>query len=96
MLRGKVHIPSDIDATTTLVLEEIIRIFDTLQNEHIKIRLGAEDFKYYWHRVQEKTSSLISGIHFGHYKTATYSATLTGFFARKITMIARWGCPLDC
>ncbi len=88
MLCGEVHIPSDIDATTTLVLEEIIRLFDTLQDGHIEIRLGAEEFKYYWRRVQEKTSSLISGIHFGHYKTATYSATLTDFFARKITMIA--------
>jgi hypothetical protein len=36
---------------------------------------------------------LISGIHFGHYKTATYSAILTDFFAWKITMIARCGCP---
>jgi hypothetical protein len=54
MLRGEVHIPSDVDATTTLVLEEIIQLFNTLQDGHIEIRLGAEDFKYYWHRVQEK------------------------------------------
>ncbi len=93
MLRNKVHIPSDVDMTTTLVLEEIIQLFDTLQDGHIKITLGAEDFKYYWQRVHEKTSSSISGIHFGHYKTATYSETLTDFFARKITMIARCGCP---
>jgi hypothetical protein len=51
MLRGEVHIPSDVDATTTLVLKEIIQLFDTLQNVHIKIMLGAEDFKYYWRRV---------------------------------------------
>ncbi len=95
MLCGEVHIPSDVDATTTLVLEEIIQLFDTLQDRHIKIRLGAEVFKYYWRRVQEKTSSSISGIHFGHYKTATYSATFTDFFARKITTIAKCGCPLD-
>jgi hypothetical protein len=95
MLCGVVHIPSDVDATTTLVLEEIIQLFDNLQDGHIKIRLGAEDFKYYWRRVQEKTSSLILGIHFGHYKTATYSAALTDFFARKIMMIAQCGCPPD-
>ncbi len=95
MLRGEVHIPSDVDATTALVLEEIIQLFDTLQDGHIKIRLGKEEFKYYWRRVREKTSSSISGIHFGHYKTTTYSATLTDFFARKITIIARCGCPPD-
>jgi hypothetical protein len=82
MLCNKVHIPSDVDTTTTLVLEEIMQVFDTLQDGHIKITLGAEDFKYYWRRVREKTLSLISGIHFGHYKTATYSETLIDFFAR--------------
>jgi hypothetical protein len=93
MLRNEVHIPSDVDTTTTLVLEEIRQLFDTLQDGHIEIMLGAKDFKYYWRRAHEKTSSSISGIHFGHYKTATYSETLTDFFARKITMIARCSCP---
>jgi hypothetical protein len=96
MLRNEVHIPPDVDATTTLVLKEIIQLFDTLHDGHLEITLNAEDFKFYWQRVQEKTSSLISGIHFGHYKTATYSETLTDFFAKKITMIARCGCPLEC
>jgi len=31
MLRGEVHIPPDVDTPTTLVLEEIIRLFGTLQ-----------------------------------------------------------------
>ncbi len=93
MLQGELHIPPDVDATTTLVLEEIVRLFGTLQDGHTKITLGAEDFQYYWRRVREKTSSSISGIHFGHYKTATYLAILTDFFARMITMIARCGCP---
>jgi hypothetical protein len=30
MLRNEVHIPSNVDTTTTLVLEEIIQLFDTL------------------------------------------------------------------
>jgi hypothetical protein len=93
MLRGKVHIPFDVDATTTFVLDEIIRLFDKLHEGHIGITLGAEEFKYYWRRVRERTSSSISGIHFGHYKSAMYSATISDFFARKITLIARCGCP---
>jgi hypothetical protein len=93
MLRGEFHIPLDIDTTTTLVLEDIVHLFGTLQDSHTEITLGAEDFQYYWQRVREKTSSSISGIHFGHYKTATYSAILTDFFAQKIMMIAQCGCP---
>ncbi len=93
MLRGELHIPPDVEATTTLVLEEIVCLVGTLQDGHTEIALVAEDFQYYWRCVQEKMSSSILGIHFGHYKTATYSAILTDFFARKITMIARCGCP---
>ena len=55
--------------------------------------IEAEEFKYYWRKVREKTSSSISGIHFGHYKSAVYSPSLSNFLARKITLIARCGCP---
>ena len=93
MLRGEVHIPPDVDAPTTLVLEEIIRLFGTLQEGHSEIILEVEEFKYYWKRVWEKTSSSISGIHFGHYKSAVYSPPLSDLLARKITLIAKCGCP---
>ena len=93
MLRGEVHILPDANASTTLVLEEIIRLFCTLHKGHSKIILEAEEFKYYWRRVREKTSSSISGLHFGHYKSAVYSPSLSDFLARKIILIARCGCP---
>ena len=88
MLRGEVHIPPDVDASTTLVLEEIIRLFCTLHEGHSGITIGTEEFKYYWRRAKEKTSSSISGIHFGHYKSVVYSPSLSDFLARKITLIA--------
>jgi hypothetical protein len=93
MLKGDVHIPSDVDPTTTLVLEEIIRLFGTLHEGHTEIGLRADEFRHYWRRVREKTSSSLSGIHFGHYKSAAHSPSLSDFFARKITLIARCGCP---
>jgi hypothetical protein len=41
MLRGEVHIPSDVDASTstTLVLKEIIRLFGTVLKGHSEIKL---------------------------------------------------------
>ena len=45
MLQGDVHIPPDVDPTTTLVLEEIIRLFGTLHEEHTEIRLGMKEFR---------------------------------------------------
>ncbi len=44
MLRGEVHIPPDDNATTTLVLEKIICLFNTLHKGHTEIMLGEEEF----------------------------------------------------
>jgi hypothetical protein len=44
MLFGEVHIPLDLDATTTLVLEEVICLFNMLHKGHTKITLGEEEF----------------------------------------------------
>jgi hypothetical protein len=56
MLCGEVHIPLDVNATTTLVLEEITHLFNTLHKGHTEIVLGEEEFQYYWQRVWERTS----------------------------------------
>jgi hypothetical protein len=48
MLCGEVHIPLDINATTTLVLEEIIHLFNMLHKGHTEITLGGKEFQYYW------------------------------------------------
>jgi hypothetical protein len=44
MFCGEVHIPLDIDATTTLNLEETIRLFNMLHKGHTEIMLGEEIF----------------------------------------------------
>jgi hypothetical protein len=77
------------------VIEEIIWLFQAFHKEHAKVSLGADEFRYYWRHVREKTSLAISTVHFGHYKLATYSNTVTEFLAFKITLIARGGCPPD-
>ncbi len=44
ILCGEVHIPLDVNATTTLVLEEIIPLFNTLHKGHTEITLGEQEF----------------------------------------------------
>ena len=55
----------------------------------------ANHFRHYWQGFKERTSSSISGIHTGHYKSETLSEVITNFLARKITLIARGGCSPD-
>jgi hypothetical protein len=95
LLAGDLHIPWDVDNVTATILEEIIRLFGLLREGHCEIDLTADQFRYYWRRFKERTSSLISGIHAGHYKSATYSVLVTNFLAWKITLIACGGCPPD-
>jgi len=95
LLTGDVHIPWDVDDVTATVVEEVIRLFGLLREGHGVVEITADHFRYYWRRFKERTSSSISGIHAGHYKSATHSATVTNFLAQKITLIARGGCPPD-
>ncbi len=96
LLHGNVHISDDLDNVTTTMIEEIIRLFKTLQEDHAEITLGESEFWHYWRKFREKTLSSISGAHVGHYKSATFSDIVTNFLSRKITLIARGGCPPEC
>jgi hypothetical protein len=75
------------------VIEEIIRLFQTLREDHTDITLGKSDFRHYWRKFKEKTSSSILGVHAGHYKSATFLDMATNFLSRKIMLIVRGGCP---
>ncbi len=95
LLSGDVDIPDNIDNVTAMVLREIIHLFDTLRSAHQEINLGDKQFRYYWRKFKEKTSSSIAKIHVGHYILATYSHLITNFLSRKISLIARGGCRPD-
>ncbi len=95
LLAGEVHIPWDVNKLTAMILEEVICLFQLLQEGHSVVTLGDKQFQYYWQRCKEPTSSSISGIHFGHYKSAAYSDVITNFLSQKITLTAQGGCPPD-
>ena len=43
---------------------------------YISSKIKREDFKKYWRKAKEKTSSSVSGIYFGYYKGETESEKL--------------------
>jgi hypothetical protein len=47
LLHGNIHIPDDVDDVTTTVIEEIIQLFRTFQEDHAEITLGESEFWYY-------------------------------------------------
>ena len=94
IIMGTYDIPTDLDPATKLILEEIGRLGVKIVNgEESEIIITADDFKCFWKRVNEFTSSSMSGVHYGHYKAAIQDDTITGALALQLTVVARSGIP---
>jgi hypothetical protein len=93
---GTYEIPSDMDPATTLILEEIGRLGVKLVNkEGTEVIITLEDFKIFWKKVGEFTSSSMSGVHYGLYKAAIKYNISTKILAQQLTVVAQNGIPLE-
>ena len=94
IIMGTYKIPSDLDPATKLILEEIGRLGAKIINgDESEIVITSEDFKRFWRRVSEFTSSSMSGVHYGHYKAAIQNDTISAVLALQLTVVARSGIP---
>jgi hypothetical protein len=94
IIAGTYDIPSDIDPATKLILEEIGKLGMKIVNgKGSEIIITPEDFKQFWKKVKEFTSSSMSGVHYGHYKAAIQDDLSTEILAQQLTVIARSGIP---
>ena len=94
IITGTYEIPVELDPATRMILEEIGRMGVKIVNEEgAEIVITPEDFKLFWRRVNEFTSSSMSGIHYGHYKAAAMDEFSTRLLAQQLTIIARSGVP---
>jgi hypothetical protein len=94
IIMGTYNIPSNLDPATKLILEEIgklgIKIVNGKGNE---IVITPDNFKRFWRKVNEFTSSSMSGVHYGHYKAAIQDDLISAVLALQLTVIARSGVP---
>jgi hypothetical protein len=94
IITGTYDIPSDMDPATKLILKEIGRLgINILNGKGNEITITPEDFKQFWRRVKEFTSSSIPGVHYGHYKAAIQDNLSMEILAQQLTVIARSGIP---
>jgi len=94
IITGTYDIPTDLDPEAAMILKEIgklgIKIVNGDSNEII---ITPEDFKTFWKKVNEFTSSSMSGVHYGHYKATIQDPQSTNVLALQLTIIARSGIP---
>jgi hypothetical protein len=94
ILNGTYTFPPDTDRWTRMILEEAHHTYTILTNEKSATTITVRNFQTYWWKVNEKTSSSFSWLHFGHYKAASHSSLLSSLHAAKLTACARMGVPL--
>ena len=94
LMKGTIPIPLELDVHTRIVIEEMQRLWSAKNQEHFQaFTISNEDYRHFWKRINENTSSSISGLHFGLYKAAALLDIITSFLADKILVVGSYGCP---
>jgi len=94
IIKGAYEIPTDLDPATAMILKEIGKLGMKIVNgENNEMIITPEDFKQFWKKVNEFTSSSMSGVNYGHYKAVIQDPQSTNVLALQLTVIARSGIP---
>jgi hypothetical protein len=94
ILEGTYVYPQDLGPATRLLFEEATATYAALSPTAITTYVTLEDFQYFWQTARERTGSSYSGLHFGHYKAASFCPNLSLLHAAKLSICARNGVAL--
>ncbi len=67
-----------------------------IPKDSVSTKFTTDAWKGHWSKVTEKTSSSVSGGHFGHYIAGITSEHITYLHALIATLVTRRGIVLDC
>jgi hypothetical protein len=102
LLQRKMPIPTDLDESIVLLIEEMQRLWEKLKPLHGQTVITPEIYKCYWGCITERTPSTWSKIHFGHWKAIRHSEELTHLTCTQLNLITttespplRWGNGLQ-
>ncbi len=79
-------VPADSDEATAKLFAEIAVIHAIIPKDLVSITITPDQWKRYWKVVNKETSSLESGLHFGHYKVGRKSDIITHYHVAQVTV----------
>jgi hypothetical protein len=103
ILQGTYEVPAETDDYTREFLQTIQASAPLNPQLRLSCEITKEDFQCYWTKPKERTSSSISGLHYGHYKAASKNdmlseihALMTKLAVTGASPFARWEMGLSC
>jgi hypothetical protein len=95
ILQGTYMVPGDTDAFTKEFLLTLQANAPRDPRHRISCEITKEDFQQFWKKTKERTSSSISGLHYGHYKAAATDDLLSEIHALMTELAVTGACPFD-
>jgi hypothetical protein len=95
IMEGVYQIPPACDEFTRDFLETVMSCSPIHPANRISCVISKEDFQYFWRGTNERTSSLISSCHYGHYKVAAKDDALSEIHALFTELAVTGGSPLS-
>ncbi len=86
VLNETYKVPADSNKATAKLFAEIAAIHAIIPKDSVSIIIMPDQWKRYWKVVNEDTSSLELGLHFGHYKVGSKSDIITHYHAAQVTV----------
>lgn len=81
ILEGSYERPDGMSTQTAEFIQSLRLAEPLTEDDMIPASVSKEDFQLYWKSVKERTSSSMSGLHFGHWKAAARSDELSEIHA---------------
>jgi hypothetical protein len=94
ILAGTYVPPPEVDEHTRDFLSELQATAPLDPANRISCEITRQDFQCHWRQSRERTSSSVSGLHYGHYKAAAHSNFLSKIHALMTELAVTGGSPL--
>jgi hypothetical protein len=91
VLNGTYEFPINTDLATRELLEEVTHLWEMIPANSVSFEITGKEWSTCWQRVQEVTSSLESGLHFGHQIASASSPLLSHLHATRCLIALRRG-----
>jgi hypothetical protein len=95
VLDGTYVAPTDLDSATKELFTEIAAIHKLIPENLVFITITPGQLAQYWKVVNKETSSLESGLYFGHYKVGSKSDIISHYHAARVMVTLAHAIQLE-